>query len=273
MSDGRKSGNDVNALQPEAAVRKLCLPDWPSNVQLFTTHRRGGVSKPPYDSLNLAFHVGDDADLVRENRRRLAAFLPRDTDLAWLKQVHGNRVVQAKAGRGETPEADALWTRTPKLGCSIMTADCLPVLFSDYKGRIVAAAHAGWRGLAAGVLENTVSALPVPAPDLLAWIGPAIGFDAFEVGAEVREALLVSHGTSAASAQACFKPSPGRSGAYLTDLPGLARLRLRKLGLGSVHSDHECTFAAPESFFSYRRDGDTGRMVSLILRLCTDQGP
>ena len=181
--------------------------------------------------------------------------------MQWLNQVHGVEVVEA--GSGTIPEADASWTNQPLMACAVLTADCLPVLFCDRAGATVAAAYAGWRGLLGGVLEATISAMPVPANELSAWLGPAIGPRAFEVGPEVREAFLARSGGARGSVTACFQAS-GQQEHYLADLYGLARQRLQAAGLAHIAGGDYCTFSEGDRFFSYRRDGQTGRMATLI---------
>jgi YfiH family protein len=236
----------------------LIVPDWPApaNVRALQTTRTGGVSRAPWDGFNLGDHVGDDPQAVATNRARLRAVLPAEP--AWLRQVHGIVAVDtARAGKTE-PEADAAFAREPGSVCAVLTADCLPVLFCDRAGTVVAAAHAGWRGLLAGVLENTVAALGKPPAEIVAWFGPAIGPSAFEVGPEVRAAFTGSDpGASAAFA-------PGRADRWWCDLPLLARRRLAAAGVKAVFGGDACTASDPERFFSYRRDGVTGRMASLV---------
>ncbi len=235
-------------------------PHWaaPAHVHALSTTRQGGVSQPPYASFNLGAHVGDDPAAVAANRALLRQQLPAEP--AWLNQVHGIHVVDAASVAGTPVDADASFSRTPGVVCAVMTADCLPVLFTDRAGSVVAAAHAGWRGLLAGVLEATLSAMACPAHEVLAWCGPAISRDAFEVGSEVR-AAFVAHNPAAAAA---FSPLP--DGKWLADLPGLARQRLLAAGVPDNQCvDSElCTVIEREQFFSYRRDGCTGRMASLI---------
>lgn len=232
-------------------------PDWPApaNVRACVTTRGGGISQAPFDSLNLGAHVDDDPRAVAENRRRLSERLACRP--SWLEQVHGTTVVEADPGR--LPTADASWSATPGTACTIMTADCLPTLFCDRAGTRVAAAHAGWRGLAAGVLEATVDSLGVPGDELLVWLGPAIGPRAFEVGGEVRDAFIGAH----AEAQAAFLPSanPGR---FMADIYHLARIRLATHGVTAVHGGGFCTFSDSERFYSYRRSSRTGRFASLV---------
>ncbi len=236
------------------------LPDWPApdRVGAVVTTRVGGVSAAPFDTMNLGFHVGDDTAAVARNRALLLAALDLPVHPQWLNQVHGTRVERAVAG-GRELEADAVWSDIPGLACAIMTADCLPVLFCTRDGRRVAAAHAGWRGLLSGVLENTVTALDTDPARVLAWMGPAIGPDAFEVGTEVRDAFL-AHG----DAEAAFRPHPDHHGKWFADLYLLASARLAALGVGHVGGGGWCTFSEPGRFFSFRRDGRTGRMASLV---------
>ncbi len=233
------------------------VPDWPApaRVRALATTRAGGVSAPPYDGFNLATHVGDDPAAVIENRRRLRSALPAEP--LWLTQVHGTRVVSAEAAESGS-EADACVARAPGRVCAVQSADCLPVLFADLAGTVVAAAHAGWRGLAAGVLERTAAAMAVAPKDLIAWLGPAIGPAAFEVGAEVREIFC---GRDPAAAGAFAANERGR---WQCDLAALARLRLAQAGVTRVFGGGWCTYSDPLRFYSYRRDGVTGRMASLI---------
>ncbi|MBV4553630.1 peptidoglycan editing factor PgeF [Pseudomonas sp. SWRI102] len=231
-------------------------PDWPAPawVKACVTTREGGVSLAPFDSLNLGDHVGDDPTAVAENRRRLTdRFAMRP---AWLQQVHGIDVVEADPAQVVT--ADASWTAAPGIACTSMTADCLPVLFCNRAGTRVAAAHAGWRGLANGVLEATLDCLEVPADEILAWLGPAIGPQAFEVGPEVREAFIAH----LPKAEQAFTPSHN-VGKFLADIYALARLRLAVRGITAVYGGGLCTVTDPH-FFSYRRNARTGRFASLI---------
>lgn len=257
-------------------------PDWPApqNVRALQTTRNGGLSVAPYISLNLGTHVGDAPLTVARNRMLLNTILPSEP--VWLEQVHGT--VVANADHANCREiADACIARNRGAVCVVMTADCLPILLCDTQGTVVAAVHAGWRGLAAGVIEATVSAMQAQGfagashareSTLMAWLGPAISQTAFEVGAEVREIFVAQH-PAAASA---FTPSPlggegcgeGSSAAcsepkkYLADLYALARLRLNALGITQIYAGNRCTYTESEQFFSYRRDGVTGRMATFI---------
>ncbi|MGX0892473.1 YfiH family protein [Pseudomonas sp. ADAK2 TE3594] len=232
------------------------IPDWPApaGVKACVTTRAGGVSLAPFDSLNLGDHVDDSPEAVAENRRRLTDHF--SIQPAWLKQVHG--IVVAQADPGLVATADASWTATPGIACTAMTADCLPALFCDRAGTRVAAAHAGWRGLAAGVLEATLDSLAVPPEDVLVWLGPAIGPQAFEVGPEVRE-TFVEQLPEAAKA---FVPSQN-AGKFMADIYELARLRLAARGVTAVYGGGFCTVTDPR-FFSYRRSPRTGRFASLV---------
>lgn len=231
--------------------------DWPAppGVRAFATTREGGAGNGAFDSFNLSYRVGDDAAAVDANRRRLRAWLPAEP--RWLTQVHGSRVVNAAAVT-EPVEADAAVTRERGVVCAISIADCLPVLLCDRAGSVVAAAHAGWRGLSGGVLENTVAAMQCPPADLLAWIGPGIGPAAFEVGKDV-QTTFVQQDAAAASA---FQPHA--AGKWLCDLFALARQRLARAGVTAVSGGAHCTYREAGRFFSYRRDRTTGRMAALI---------
>jgi YfiH family protein len=239
---------------------ELLRPDWPAPPQVHacTTTRIGGVSLPPYDTLNLAIHVGDDPLAVAENRRRLREQLQLPSEPRWLNQVHGTCSTDAALITDTPCEADASYTALPDVVCAVLTADCLPLLLCDRSGTRVAAIHAGWRGLHAGVIEQTVCAMNVPGEELLAWCGPAIGADAFEVGEEVREAF-VSVDPLAVHA---FLHSP--HGRWLADLYVLAHQRLAAVGVTQVYGGDHCTFSEAQLFYSYRREGRTGRMASLI---------
>ncbi len=243
---------------------KLIYPEWPApeNVRAATTTCLGGVSKPPFDSLNMGGHVGDEPVSVAANRQRLAETLKLPENPHWLSQVHGTGVIELDDGSIGLPEGDASMTQEPGCVCAVLTADCLPVLFCDRAGTRVAAAHAGWRGLVAGVLESTVEALNVPGDEILAWLGPAIGPKFFEVGEEVYQAF-VEQNPEAADA---FAPSTDadKKSRWLADLYQLARIRLNNAEVTSISGGGFCTFEDQERFFSFRRDGETGRMASLI---------
>lgn len=235
-------------------------PDWalPAGVRACVTTREGGFSAAPYATFNLGDHVGDDPAAVRANRARLRAQLP--VEPLWLSQVHGVRVADADREDGR-PEADAVLARTSRRACAVLTADCLPVLFCTDDGAVVAAAHAGWRGLAAGVLERTLEAMQAAPARVLVWLGPAIGPRAFEVGEEVRAAFVADD----PAAVAAFVPGVA-SGKWMADIFALARRRLQRAGVTRIAGGGLSTVLHPASFYSYRRDGCTGRFASLIWR-------
>jgi hypothetical protein len=232
-------------------------PDWklPANIRAVMTTRSGGESRGAYESFNLATHVGDDAATVAANRRRLREMLDLPAEPAWLEQVHGSAV--AVLPDIDAGPADSAVTFTPGQVCAVLVADCLPVFLAGRAGDRVGVAHAGWRGLAAGVVEATVAALDCDPGSLVAWLGPSIGRDAFEVGGEVRETFLVRDPGAAGAFRV------GRAGRFLADLPALARRRLAALGIRDVRGGGHCTHADPARFYSYRRDGVTGRMAAL----------
>ncbi|MFJ3483582.1 peptidoglycan editing factor PgeF [Pseudomonas sp. NPDC090202] len=231
-------------------------PDWPAraSIKACVTTRAGGVSLPPFDSFNLGDHVDDSPEAVAHNRALLTSRL--NVQPAWLKQVHGIDVVEASPA--QVMQADASWTATLGVACTIMTADCLPALFCNRAGTQVAAAHAGWRGLAAGVLEAAVDSFADAPGEILAWLGPAIGPQAFEVGPEVREAFVATHPETVEA----FIPSvnPGK---FMADIYQLARLRLAAHGVTAVYGGGWSTYN-DERFFSYRRGARTGRFASLV---------
>ncbi len=234
-------------------------PGWPAppRVRALTITRSGGVSRGPYAGLNLGDHVGDEPWAVRQNRALLQQELGLPAPPLWLQQVHGCEVVQVEGDPGGC-SADAAVTREAGRVCAVLTADCLPLLLCDRAGSRVAAVHAGWRGLLDGVIESALDALALPGAELLCWLGPAIGPDAFEVGPEVRAGFVERDPGSAAA----FRPSP--AGRWLADIYALARRRLAARKVGLVAGGGYCTVSDPARFYSYRRDGVTGRMVSLI---------
>src|SRR5690554_607407 len=242
----------------------LIRPDWPapSNIHAVCTIRLGGVSMLPWASMNLGSHVGDEPARVAENRLRLAraCSLPADA-FVWLNQVHGTDVVRLPPAEGVSiPDADASWTQAANNACTILTADCLPVMLCDLNGTTVAAAHAGWRSLCGGVLENLVSAMGLPGNTLMAWLGPAIGPGTFEVGPEVKAAFM-AHDPEAESA---FSSEGAREGHYMADIYLLARQRLQNMGVTKIFGGGFCTVTDKQRFYSYRRDGKTGRMATAI---------
>lgn len=237
----------------------LIIPQWPlpSGVAACSSTRNGGVSAAPWDSLNLGDRCGDLSGHVEENRRRLckAAHMPNAP--VWLEQVHGTRVLKLDGTVPADCKADASWTNRPGTICAVMTADCLPVLFCNADGTEVAAAHAGWRGLCAGVLESTVACFNDKPENIIAWMGPAIGPQAFEVGAEVRAAFMAQ----APEAESAFNAKGDK---FLGNLYLLARQRLANIGVRQVYGGERCTYTEQRTFFSWRRDGTTGRMASFI---------
>jgi YfiH family protein len=232
-------------------------PDWPApaNVRAFTTTRNEGFSRGPWARLNLGNSCGDDPDHVSRNRDLLQSLLP--SELRYLNQVHGNRVVDWDEASSAQSGADAITSHLTGQVCTVLTADCLPVLFCDRAGTKIAASHAGWRGLAGGVLEATVSAMGCEPAGLMAWLGPAIGPRAFEVGEEVYDAFMALDTENAKA----FKPCGDR---WLANLYKLARLVLSRAGVEQVSGGRFCTYSESDKFFSYRRDGVTGRMASVI---------
>ncbi|WP_417568303.1 peptidoglycan editing factor PgeF [Marinobacter sp.] len=242
----------------------LIEPIWPvqAGVRAFCTTRIGGVSLPPWDSLNLGDHVGDRRGDVLENRSQLARQAGLGPgSLAWLSQIHGTRVVEVARGNlNRLPEADASFTRELGIACVILTADCLPVILADRNGRVVGAAHAGWRSLCGGVLENLVEAMAVQPEELLAWMGPAIGPGQFEVGPEVRDAFLAVD----PRASSAFAEAGARPGHFMADIYQLAYQRLQNAGVNAVHGGGFCTVTDAARFYSYRRDRQTGRMATLV---------
>jgi YfiH family protein len=252
-----------------AAIIVPGWPDLPSSVGALATTRKGGVSTGPYDDgcgkggFNLGLHCGDDAPAVQANRAALQALLPGRP--AWIAQVHGVGVVDAASVGVDQPVrvGDASVSDQRGVVCAILTADCLPVLFADLEGKVVGAAHAGWRGLAAGVLGATVAAMRERgAGEITAWMGPAIGPAKFEVGQDVLDAF--SAHLPAPDARPCFEPYPGRPGKYLADMGALARRMLARDGISRVYGGERCTASERDTFYSYRRDSVTGRQASLI---------
>ena len=237
----------------------IISPQWPlaEKVNVLTTTRMGGVSVAPFNEFNLADHVGDDAEAVASNRNQLVQNLHLPTSPVWLKQTHSTRVVDAAIAVGKDIEADALYTQQAKTVCAIMTADCLPLVLSDDEGECIAVVHAGWRGLVNGVIENTVAAMGSHCRPTLAWLGPAIGPQAFEVKQDVYQAYV----NKSISFQACFKPRSQQ--AWDLDIYAAARIVLSNCSIEHVYGGDLCTYTDAERFFSYRRDGVTGRQATL----------
>ncbi len=237
---------------------EFITPDWdaPPTVHGACSTRRGGVSEAGFASLNLASHVADDLERVEQNRRILAQALNLPAQPEWLTQTHSIDVIDVAHTRNRN--GDAALTRRPGQVLAVLTADCLPVLFCNRQGSEIAAAHAGWRGLLGGILEQTVAAMQSDNEQIMAWLGPAIGPAHFEVGAEVREAFI-RHDAQAASAFVQNRPVH-----YLADLYQLARQRLKRQGVGAISGGEHCSFSDSARFYSYRREAKTGRMASLI---------
>ncbi|MDU6926656.1 purine nucleoside phosphorylase YfiH [Franconibacter helveticus] len=240
-------------------MSKLIIPQWPlpPGVAACSSTRVGGVSVAPWNSLNLGAHCGDDLAHVEENRNRVYAAANFPSKPVWLEQVHGKTVLKLNGEPYASKRADASYSNTASAVCAVMTADCLPVLFCNKSGTEVAAAHAGWRGLCEGVLEETVACFQDEPQNIMAWLGPAIGPQAFEVGPEVREAFMEKD----AQAESAFRPVAGK---YMADIYQLARQRLANVGVQHVYGGDRCTFTEEHDFFSYRRDRTTGRMASFI---------
>ena len=229
----------------------------PEGVNIAFSTRKTGMSKAPYESLNLGLHVGDEREDVLENRALISERLKLPSLPAWLEQVHSTKVVEADNQRIIC--ADASYTRQKQQVCVVMTADCLPVLICDRQGKQVAAIHAGWRGLYDGIIEATLETFTAEYSDLIAYLGPAIGPELFEVGEEVREMFMLLHPETSA-----FFKSTKSDGKFLADLQGLAKYRLQLAGVSQVYQSHICTYKNEADYFSYRRDGITGRMASFI---------
>ncbi len=233
------------------------VPDWPAppTVRALVTTRAGGVSRGPFAALNLGTRVGDDPAAVEHNRAILRSRLPADPD--WLQQVHGTAVVDAESA-GPLPRADGAVARTRHRVCAVLTADCVPVLLAHQNGSVVGVAHAGWRGLAGGVIEATLARMAVPRGEVIAWLGPGIGPRAYEVGRDVYDAFVVPDAALAATFE------PRGNGKYLADLYALVRRRLTVAGVTGVYGGGFCTFTNSARFYSYRREKTTGRFASLI---------
>lgn len=236
-------------------------PYWPAppTIKAYTTTRVGGASLAPFASFNLANHVGDDPQRIAQNRILLNEMLQLPTEPVWLNQVHGTTVIQADTA-STLLTADASYTHEPNIICAVLTADCLPILICDRNATTVAAIHAGWRGLAAGVIEHTIATLDIKQNELTAWLGPAIGPQVYEVGEEVRQQFIDYH----PAAEIAFQPNANER--WLANIYLLAKQRLTQCGIMAIYGGDYCTYTNETLFFSYRRDGQTGRMASLIWR-------
>jgi polyphenol oxidase len=241
-------------------MKNWISPDWPApkNIKACVTTREGGVSEPPYHFFNLGFHVRDDANAVATHRKQLREALLLKNEPQWLQQVHGNCVVEADLS-GRVPEADGCFSTQKDLPCAVLTADCLPVLFCNEAGDWVAATHGGWRGLVGGILGETVNAFYGKPSQLMAWMGPAISIKHFEVGVDVRDAVLNLNPTWIDVFQKSDEPNKWYADLYL-----LARHQLLELGVERVFGGEYCTYSQSDKFYSYRRDGVTGRQASLV---------
>ena len=250
-------------MKSKAVAPKLVFLDWPApaTVKACTTLRVPGISKPPYDTFNLALHVGDKAQSVLENRRILSAALKQD-NIHWLNQTHSTDVVQVTSATltAESLLADASFTREKNQVCCVLTADCLPVFFCNKKGSQVAIAHAGWRGLCNGILQRTLATFD-QSETVMAYLGPAISQAAFEVGNDVRDSFLDAYADTV-DLESYFSAESGHK--WMADLYGIAKSILKHQGLMDIYGGDGCTFLEPEHYFSYRRDGVTGRMAHLI---------
>lgn len=235
-------------------------PDWPAskNIRCKTTTRKGGFSRNIYKGLNLGLHVNDDAKHVQKNRQLLKGDLNLPNDPIWLNQVHGSQVIQLSDAIDKNLSADAVYTEEVGVICAVLTADCLPVVFCTQSGSYVAVAHAGWRGLLNGVLENTLRALPIDNAGIMCWLGPAIGPNIFEVGEEVYEQFVIKDSMHENSFQM------QNNSKYLANIYQLAKNVLSSNGVKNVYGGEFCTHTQEDRFFSYRRDGQTGRMATLI---------
>lgn len=240
--------------------RNYLKPDWPAppSIKAFTTTRKFGHSKAPYDKFNLADHVEDDPEAVKKNRQQLREELALPTQPLWIHQVHGTKVISLDEVHDSSPEADAVITQSPHRVCAVLTADCLPILLCNSEGNEVGAIHAGWKGLLAGVIDSTLEALNTPNEQLMVWLGPAIGPDAFEVDAEIRDAYMKRNLNN----QSAFKEKEGH---WHGDIYQLAKINLLQLGVHQVYGGNFCTYTDEQRFYSFRRSkGVTGRMASII---------
>lgn len=233
--------------------------DWPApeHIRAGTTIRTGGTSTDQYSSLNAAMHVGDKPENVIDNRKRIKVLLELPAEPVWLQQIHGNRVVRAECA--DNLEADASYSNNKNIICAVMTADCLPLLLCSQDGSCIAAVHGGWKGLLTGVIENTVASMR--QNNLLAWMGPAIGPKCFQVGSEVRAAFI----NKKAEYSSAFNEQ--KNGKWLADIYHIARITLTTIGITRIYGGEYCTVTDENRFYSYRRDGDTGRMTTMIWKI------
>jgi len=251
----------------EDILNDVIIPDWPApeNVRSLVTTRHGGISEPPYDKLNLGIHVGDEDYAVHHNRKLLTEFIGQDIKFQWLQQVHGNGVLVLDNGLvDEATEADAIYSTENNVACGVLTADCLSVLFCDTEGNEIAVAHAGWRGMAAGVLQKTLAQFDAEPGDIMAWLGPVIGPCHFEVGDDVRKAFLALHNEEILNEEEILFQQAETGGKWMCDLYAIARIILGSAGVKQIYGEPLCTYCEFDNFYSYRRDGQTGRFASLI---------
>ena len=245
----------------------LITPDWPApwNVNALITTRQGGKSISPYDNLNLGLHVGDAEETVRQNRELMADAIGENLDYQWLTQVHGNGILTLDSGKvEESNKADAIYTCQDNIACGVLTADCLSVFFCDEAGQEIAVAHAGWRGLAAGVLEKTINQFKTETEFLLAYLGPVIGPCHYEVGDEVRQTFLNMEIEEINNEDSILFLESENSDKWMADLYGIAKIILAAKGIKNIYGEPICTYCEFNNFYSYRRDGETGRFASII---------
>lgn len=246
---------------------KVIVPNWskPTNIKAVFTSRQGGVSSSPWDSFNLGLNTQDDEQSLKTNRDMLAKDLPNNLKIQWLKQVHAAQVYAAKFDSSENlPTADICFTTEQSIACAVLTADCLPILICDKLGTEVAAVHAGWRGLVCGVLQNAIEQFTSPVEELSIWIGPAICQNHFEVGQEVIEAMLEAQLFSQSELPYVSLPSERETSKSYLNLVEIAKRKLQQLGVIHISGGQFCSYCDVKNFYSYRRDGETGRMASLI---------
>lgn len=248
---------------------QLILPDWPApqNITAFTTTRMGGFSQAPYDGLNMGFHVGDDVALLEKNYQQLQTTLGEQVNIPWMKQVHGVEVLKAEEVNSQVSEADAMYTQKTDQACAVLTADCLPVVLCNKAGTEIAVAHAGWKGLVAGIISKTIEQFDDEPENILVWLGPAIGQTAFEVGVEVQEKFVENFASFAPAPliEQAFDVSKTHADKRFADLYALARIECLARGVKNIYGGGLCTYNDPR-FYSYRRENITGRMATAIVR-------
>ena len=251
-------------MQPKNTNSAFIHVDWPiKNVLAFSTTRQSpelpSINQPPFEHFNIATHVGDNVETVMHNRQVLSSYLPVSSQIQWLDQVHGANVVEVNKVHEQPPEADAAITRQRNVALSVMTADCLPILLADKRGEEIAVIHAGWRPLAQNIISETIAKMKTPVQSLSAWLGPCISQKGFEVGSEVKQAFIALDSDLASAFQ------PGQADKQMACIPTIARWQLNQAGVTDIYQNSACTYTDSERFYSYRRDGQTGRMVSVIV--------